>query len=441
MLIFFSLIIFITPLIYELLRQVLFLRFDGLSVINISFSIIYGLTSFLITIDVLGVNTNNNQLDHFNFPSIYSLSLILISYVSCVVSYNYISFNNIKIPSHLTNERIDSIIFKSSFISLILSFICVFAYSSQYGGITNAIKMAGIIRSGYGDDHLVGSGNTLFLKYLLPLCIYFGLSSFYFILKSKSRSYLKWVIFILITLYCAFCFLLMSGRGRIVLYLCQLIILYFYLKSDGKKLSIKLIFILIIGLSLSLFVVNYGKSFFNQLSNDSGISVSNVKNENDSNLLSFSEYYVHRVASIDVSIFTPNQKYTYFYDLIYSPMYFIPERITGIKKPESISFVNTLNYIGIKDSIVPPGIVAYGYLSLGVLGVVLISIFVAGFLKLITVLFYNKENALIVVYVPAISYLGNYLFASDPRVTINATVHLVIFLLISFVVSKRVRFL
>src|SRR5690606_26987031 len=63
----------------------------------------------------------------------------------------------------------------------------------------------------------------------------------------------------------------------------------------------------------------------------------------------------------------------YFIDIIQFPLYILTRRIFPVTPVETTIEVNTMNILGIPGGIMPPDIVTYGLLNLGMVGVILIA--------------------------------------------------------------------
>lgn len=64
-----------------------------------------------------------------------------------------------------------------------------------------------------------------------------------------------------------------------------------------------------------------------------------------------------------------NIGFRYFYDLIQGPIFYL--RVIGFSIGDSLAYFNTFNLLGLQQSIIPPGYLAFGYIQASLLGVLL----------------------------------------------------------------------
>ncbi len=396
----------------------------GLHVMNLTYLFIYGLSgaySYYSFSENKLLYINLEQSDTLFF---FSYILVVISYFLSLIFYFYF-FEKIKSFSF---ERIN--LKYPSIISLLFCFVFILIYIAQYGGLQNALYSAAAIRSGYGE---VEDGSKLtFVKYLMPIGVFPFL---YFSLQCINGEVKKNIILFLISASVLFlALILMSGRTRIVMYLLALVILTIYAK-DGFKINLKKT-ILYGGVgTLSFIFITQGKKIFSSLEalmNGESLLTIMGENEKSSFLDSFLGYFAHRNYSNEMALqyFSDTNNLYWFKDNFYILFYLIPERLTGISKPESISYINTQNFTGIYDSTIPPGILAYGLYSLWIPGMFLMAILYSFLFSYFDKLnCNNKKNKVVLVFtLPCVLVWGMYGSVGDFRIIVNGFSYILFFI-------------
>lgn len=406
-------LIALIPILFELVRQTRFLSFDGLLFVNLSFAIAYGyagIVYFYLSPDLHHLHTAEERY--------IAGSLCLISYSAAIGAYHF-AFKRIDFGggcwSYVSFD--ETSVFHASILAFILGGLSVLIYSSMYGGLANAFRYAATIRSGFGEDLLVGGGSFLFFKNLIPLLQFFPMVMLGRLLEKPAMARLL----LFLSCFCAAVFglLLMSGRGRVVLFIAFLLICAWVYKSNVSRLKpVVVAFLLPVVLGVDFFIT-YGKEIF-RMFDTAEVSFSMLlASKPYIPFYEFTSYYSHRVESIITAVDDTKFFPTYFYDAFAIPLFVIPSRLTGIAAPDSISYINTFLQTGLWDSMTPPGLVAYGYYSMGVFGVVISSV-VLGFV----VAFVDKKNWVeglrgnpaVFYRIPFLVIFCVYYIQGDPRV-------------------------
>ena len=400
----------------------------SIHVLSIVFLITYGLSGWYGDLnyqDDLQIYPNfiRNDLTY-----IVSAILILLSYFFSLLGYRFSK----KLKIKKTNFQLNKLTLASN-ISFILMLLFISAYILQYGGLSKALNTAAAIRSGYGE--LETSGNLTFTKYLMPIGVFPFLTYAYLTFIDKKKNY-----FIPFLLSAAFLFLaltLMSGRTRIVMYLIAFSLMLFM--SSKKKLSLfdiaKFSPLAVVG----GFVIIYGKKLFSSIESiRNGESISSIIDsvEGDTSFFgSLVGYFTHRVYSVEIALdqlSNSNHGLYFFKDSFYLPLYFIPERLTGISKPDSISYHNTELLTGIYDSMAPPGILAYGLYSLWIPGMFIIAfLYGAGFGYIDRLLIENFNNKkILIILLPLLFVWALYGSTGDTRIFVNGVIYIIAYIFI-----------
>jgi hypothetical protein len=92
--------------------------------------------------------------------------------------------------------------------------------------------------------------------------------------------------------------------------------------------------------------------------------------DKDAVFLNLAHPFVSTVFSDDVLDMTG---YRFFYDYIQGVLFYF--RILGLDFGDSLTYYNTASILGIHESVVPPGYVAFGYIQLGYIGVLFSGLF------------------------------------------------------------------
>lgn len=399
----------------------------GLHCLNITYFYIYGLGGFYSIFNYpenLWLYSNFNRQD---FYYVLTAFLVTLAYIFSYKSYLFLSKFNFS-----SNKIISiNILTLSSNVSFIMCIIFIYIYSSQYGGVYNALESAAAIRSGYGE--LEDGAKLTFVKYLMPIGVFpFLLYGYKVSIKPNIINIFMWVV--------SFCmvflaFLLMSGRTRIVIYILAMIVIFIYSK---KNINFNLSQFLKYSpfLAIAVFFVMYGKIIFSSLGDIlEGNQVSSIiqsSEKKESFLDSMLGYFCHRTYSIEAALinFKDTNNLYWFKDNFLSIFYLIPERLTGIVKPDSISPYNTEILTGVYEGTIPPGILAYGVYSLWIPGLFVMSILYSAVFALIDSFFRNNisEKYLLILLLPIIVVWGLYGTTGDFKIIVNSFSYIFVFI-------------
>lgn len=425
--------LFLVPLVWEALRQANAFRMDGQLFLNLSFSIVYGYTGLTY------FSSGNPSGNLFLATQADSVSIVCATtYMFSILGYGLARQMPLRTKFNYVDPDYRAIKWAAG-VAFLVAVAALTIYVMQYGGIGNALRYAAEIRAGYGESLLVGDGTFIFFKNLIPLGIYLPIVSF--ALFIRRRKYSDLLIAAASCCVLVVGLILMSGRGRIVIFFMLLAICTISFASSRKR--IPPVFLMVgplIGLALDIFVT-FGKKLFNSSYKD---------NVNYSDILVLSDYvpfkvladyYEHRITSVVVALSYSEQHYTYFYDALSLPLFVIPQKVTGMVEPESISYLNTYLQVGAWDSMIPPGLAAYGLYSLGVFGIAIVG-FVFGFLPGMLDSANFKEGCLgnprILIRMPLLLIWIIYFFQGDPRVFATHLTPVLIFAVFYFVALRTV---
>ncbi|NQZ04705.1 O-antigen polymerase [Idiomarina sp.] len=381
----------------------------GLLFMLLAYCLFYGLSgvhsSFSYEKDVELMNLKYSRENSLIFlGGISTLVSLLVSYLS----YTFLSKHRYGKSDCLMQDNGNGLVLYG-WLPLLFSMFSLYLYSLQYGGIAQALSAAAMIRAGLYKESV---GSFTFFKYFIPIFL-IGFS--FWFLKYLFTKRVKHLFYFLIYFgWGVYAFSFMAGRTRFV-FLLLLPLIFWVLQV--RKVKIKsIITTFLLTLTLVLGIVNYGKSVFVGLSTDN-YQAHEVKSE-ESSLIG---YFTHRVYANEVAwgrFIELNEVYG-FNDVFFAPLFIIPERLTGIKKPDSISYHTTEVLTGVYDSMIPPGVVALGLFSFNVVGLVFVSIIYGA----IFALFDNKiarGNTSSILYILGVLYWFYYGSSGDVRIIVNS---------------------
>lgn len=401
----------------------------GLHCLNITYLYIYGIGGFY---SVFNYPENLWLYKNFYREDFYFILTALLISLAYIFSYkSYLFFSRINLTK---NKLIDiGLLEKASNISLVLCVVFIYVYSSQYGGLYNALESAAAIRSGYGE--LEDGAKLTFVKYLMPIGVFpFLLYGYNVANKPTIFNIIMW-LFSFISVFLAF--LLMSGRTRIVIYILAMVIIFIYSK---KNINFNLPQIIKFSpfFALATFFIVYGKIIFSSLgdilqgNNISSVIESSEKKE--SFLDAMFGYFCHRTYATEAALmnFRDTNYLYWFKDNFMSIFYLIPERLTGVVKPDSISPYNTEVLTGVYEGTIPPGILAYGVYSLWIPGLFVMAILYSSIFGIVDSYFRKNfsEKYLLIIILPIIVVWGLYGTTGDFKIIVNSFSYILVFILL-----------
>lgn len=311
-------------------------------------------------------------------------------------------------------------------------FVAFYIYTYQYGGFIRTVELSGFIRQGFQDEVLETSGELLFIQNLTPLA--FVLTPAALVLWLKERTGATAILLFLSCLLSVLVWLILGSRGHIVISVALLFFCYMNFTYNGTRgVKTETLVFLFIGAFLIDYFLGIGKSLSSALYREDLTFGDVFRDFKYAPLGSLVGYYDEYIASAIASMSMKNISYTYFYDSLIAPAYLVPSRLFDFEKPESVMYFNTYMVIGVWESVVPPGLIAYGNYALGPVGIV-ISAAIYGFVlglfdKSNRVSMQNKfVNTLIIT--PFVFYWGVYYFQGDPKTLIGTLTSPIMFALI-----------
>lgn len=405
-------VLIVAPLLVGFMFRARILFSPGLLMFLFFFFLVYGVagvyTAYNYSSDVVKLGLILNRRDHY---ILYAFFCVLASFFVGLLGYFY----GRKVVVFGFNEKQDLKVSDVNFFFFI-SIASLLIYARQYGGLTNALEMSAVIRSGHYDNQV---GSFTFFKYFIPSVLFSLLGYFLFLCRDKSLKNLVLLGFCLV--YCLIAFSFMGGRTRIAGIFLMIFFFYSVYTSEGVKVF-RVFFVGLAAFLIIVPIVLYGKQFFSSMAKDKYSQAESFNRE--SVLESIGGYFSHRVYAVEASLdnFHARNEIHKFDDFFKSPLFFIPERLTGIEKPKSISYQSTADLTGISESTMPPGIVAYGIYGAWLPGLLLVSFAFGFFPGVFDRAVQSSNKALLPFLIPLIFYWFFYVSTGDPRIVVNAMV-------------------
>ncbi|HHD81212.1 MAG TPA: oligosaccharide repeat unit polymerase [Campylobacterales bacterium] len=404
-----------------------FLLFWTIQYLIVPLSMILNDTIFFLDYRVLDLRVESG-LDRFYSYKSFAVSSIFLAFFFVGVY----SVRQKEASEYILKERTISIFSRDinllSLIGLFLAFLSlasVFIYASQFGSMHRAIMAADAVRSGHGDEFWI-SKTYIFVYRFIPFSI---LSIIIFFLLENNKGFwtkvMLWVA-LGVTLFSRLA--LFKSKQAII----ELLLLYLFYLSFKNKKSYLFHFSM-----LFLFAIFFLPALESYL--DTGkFVISNPMNVIQSifNMLSFFNF---DQTSLEFAL-NKNYDFVYFEGFISGLRgKFIPiSWLTSITGNSMIT--NTYFFYNFNEAIVPPGVVAFGYYNLGVIGVIIAGVFSGFLVKKIEYFFINitsNNPKFIILYAFIMTKVFTWVRTGIPKFTFYDTVMVVLFLVIILGYEKR----
>lgn len=349
------------------------LNFSSFLLVSILYIICYGLVPLVIfTIDIpVGYEgaLGNLRYDTEAYKDLYYYAsiLALLSYLIFYVSYRIAKFKpKILFETYLLKSNNINKLYKIAKWLFIAGTVFFVLYIAIFGSITN--MLLGNTRMAYGGEAEVEVESPFLFLIILAKIVIFSVYMFWGIKKiDNKKAKLYFYLSLIVALFLLFRF---SGRLILMTFIATFALSDFILKQKLPKIK----FIFLAG--LAGFIILYGKSLFKSVLYEDAFSRRQERYADGGGWLTplldivggFSFPYRNILHNFDYN------DYQYFIDMLQAPIYILPRRIIPIKPVETTIEINTMNILGIKGGIMPPDIVTYGYLNMGLAGVVLVAL-------------------------------------------------------------------
>lgn len=413
--------IFLHGIVSEIIRQSISVKLDGLLIMRLNFSIIYGLCPLVIFyfpgiyakhIDIFGLNADAITMQKMAFA-------VLISYVSALFFYRMGERTRSRNDGMVTEPASSHIATLRSlyFLTFGLGLFSLFIYTNQYGGYWRSVELAGLVRQGLQDEFLETEGSLLFFKKLTTFAFLSSVIATALLISTRDRRYLLALVAAIIL--SAMVTMILGSRGQIVISVLMLVFSWMAMRyPHGGGIRASGIIFFIILLLVADYFIGVGKLIFAALYRDDMTIGDVISNYDYVPLASIVGYYDEYVASSVAALSYERLSFTYFYDSLIAPVYIIPTRVFGFEKPETIVLFNTYLVTGIWKNMTPPGLVGYGYYSLGFTGIIISSAiysYVLGWFDRMRKIFTLEKSIFPAIYMPFVLYWGIYFFQGDPQ--------------------------
>ena len=359
--------------------------FDYFTFFNIYFIAYYILPSAVSNLDANYHSRYSAYVD-YSHGSIYGFIMVLIAYLCVAIGYlcpisigKMVTWKKNKYKRSIQTE--DKFFFILTMSLIIIGGISFIAYSYLYGGIKNTLINSALIR-----DHAVqavtDSGSIEFIKRFVICLQYAGYLVYIRYLSGKTNK----LLLVLGMMAALIQLIVHAGRSAILTFVLILIITYY--ETTNKKIKFRTWVMMGIGVSVGILVLrpllvslsslNQGFDVFVSEFSRRINNPSTAKNGNDS----FQQVVYnleHKYVSLETAIkatSTGAYKYDFFRDIFAALVAIFPSAILPFIKPNSIDYYNTRLIVGeASTGAIPPGGVAMGYYAMGVLGVIIFSLF------------------------------------------------------------------
>ncbi|SFV66901.1 hypothetical protein MNB_SV-12-1263 [hydrothermal vent metagenome] len=398
-----------------------FLLFWAIQYLLIPLSLILNDSVLFLDYKMLDLLVIEHGLDRFYSYSSFAVSFIFISFFFLGV----ISVKKVDMQSYLLKERVITIfsreinlLFAIGLFLALLSFASLFIYASQFGGMERAIAAADAVRSGHGDEFWI-SKRFIFVYRFIPFSILAII--IYFLLEESRGFWVKLMLWISLGVALFSRFSLFKGKQGII----ELLLLYlFYLSLKNRKSYLFHFILFFLG---AVFIIPGLEAYL-----DTGkFVVSDLTNI----LQAVFDMLVFFNFDQTALEFALNKDYDFVYfEGIISGMRgnLIPLSWMSSMDNNTI-YTNTYFFYGRREAIVPPGIIAFGYYNLGILGVMLVAFFSGVLMKKIEYFFSNlilHSPKFIIVYAYILTKVFTWVRTGVPKFTFYSTILIVLFITI-----------
>ncbi|WP_240904195.1 MULTISPECIES: O-antigen polymerase [unclassified Acinetobacter] len=368
---------------------------------QIWFLVIYCLAPIALILSYDKVANHAFLLTKYDVMSFFAQFLNILFYLSFIIGSIFCRYRGY-LDFSIDREMIKKI----NYILIFVGILSLFVFLREYGGLNYVLSNMSQIRSGHADvKSYLGAFFLSFYKLVnLSFFIFFAK-----ILMEKEKQNIGFKILFIVNFFlCVFGLFLSAGRENGISFFISLAAIYIAIK---KKLPLKFSIFIII---FTLFYIVFGKTLIFALNTENFDVIDFFRNQfipmlsNSYNLIMME--FSHQYLSL-INFIKSDSEYRYFGDYIYWS--FIPFKLLGFSLEDSISYYNTYLIMGRWESIIPPGPVAFGYISLGVVGVVVHGFIVGYIFRLIDMVFNSnlriKKNPVIIGFygmlIPTFTYL------------------------------------
>jgi len=425
-LLYLGLLIYISRYIFDSVRYgwnmiAVFLAFWAVEYLVVPLSMILNDFLFFLDYKLLDLYVPHFDIErYYNFKTFFTIFIFITIFFLGVNSAKRGDETQYALKERtitLLSQEINILFIIGLFLSL-LSFASVFIYASQFGGMQRAIEAADAVRSGHGDEYWI-SKQFIFVYRFIPFSI---LSIIIFFLLKGKKSFWVWVMFILALWTALFSRLFLFKSKQAIIELFLLYMFYLSLKNRKSYLFHFGIFFLI-----AIFLIPGLESYL-----DTGkFAVPEASNIFQAvlNMLTFFNFDQTSL----VFALHENYDFVYFEGIISGLRGKLIPMSWLTSMDNNTIFTNTYYFYNLREAIVPPGIVAFGYYNLGIIGVIIVAFFSGYLIKKLDYFFINATNyepKFIILYAFAMTKVFTWVRTGIPKFTFYDTILIVLFLII-----------
>jgi len=397
-----------------------FLLFWSIQYLLIPLSMILNDTVFFLNYKMLDLHPSNYLDRFYSYKSFAVVSIFLAFFFAGVnsVKYKKMSENILKERTITIFSREINLLYIMGLFLAFLSLASIFIYASQFGGMQRAIMAADAVRSGHGDEYWI-SKTYIFVYRFIPFSILAVV--IYFLLEKNKSFWAKTMLWVALGVALFSRLALFKSKQAIV----ELLLLYlFYLSLKNKK---SYLFHFTIFFLIAIFFIPALETYL-----DTGKFVITSPMNILQAILNMLSFFNFDQTSLEFAL---NKEY----DLVYFEG--IVSGLRGKIIPMSwltnldnnTMIMNTYFFYNAKEAIVPPGVVAFGYYNLGVLGVIVTGFFSGFLVKKIEYFFINiieYNPRFIILYAFVLTKVFTWVRTGIPKFTFYDTVLIVLFFII-----------
>ncbi len=326
-----------------------------------------------------------------------------------------------RLPPGVVHDRSPEtdLVFAGS-VALLLGTVSLVLYAQSIGGIVPLLLEGILFR---GDNPPVVS-NLAFLKNVATVVL--GASyCFYALRASVQRGITRQIVgALLLVSFCLSFIVLYHGAGRLVL-IAYLVAFPLARMSQGGRWQWRMMLVLT---TLALGVVLFGKQLFLLRSGPEGLLARWATVRGDASraftdvMMEFSFPYLTLAnTSVDVPNVSP---YRFFADVPLAGLYLVPQRVFGLTHPQSVSMVNTELVTDGGSGTIPVDLLSFGYFSVGLIGVVAVSLAFGAALTLCEPVFSGRKGA--VFRMALLFFMAFRVMYGDPVLAAQAGFNLIL---------------
>ena len=397
-----------------------FLLFWSIQYLVVPLSMILNDTVFFLDYKMLDLHVENYLDRFYSYKSFAIISIFLSFFFIGVYSVKHIDSSAYILKErtiYIFSREINLLYIMGLFLAF-LSLASLFIYASQFGGMERAIMAGDAVRSGHGDEFWI-SKTYIFVYRFIPFSILAII--IFFLLENHKGFWVNMMLWVALGVALFSRLALFKGKQSII----ELILLYlFYLSLQNKK---SYLFHFTMLFLFAIFFIPALESYL-----DTGkFIISNPMNIVQS-LLNMLSFFNFDQTSLEFAL---NKDYDFVYfEGIISGLRgkFIPiSWLTNMNN--NTMFTNTYFFYNAREAIAPPGVVAFGYYNLGVIGVMITGLFSGFLVQKIEYFFINitsNNPKFIILYAFIMTKVFTWVRTGIPKFTFYDTVMVVLFLVI-----------